>query len=83
MATVYILYSENLDRYYVGSTSSTIEERLGKHLTNHSGFTGKAKDWVVVYTEVFDNKSDALRRELAIKNKKSRIYIESLISKTD
>ncbi len=83
MATVYILYSENLDRYYVGSTNSSVEERLAKHLTNHSGFTGKAKDWIVVHTEVFEEKTDALKRELAIKNKKSRKYIENLLSKPD
>jgi putative endonuclease len=83
MATVYILYSENLDRYYIGSTVSSVEERLTKHLTNHSGFTGKAKDWLIVHTEVFEEKRDALKRELAIKNKKSRIYIESLFAKKD
>jgi putative endonuclease len=83
MTTVYILYSESLDRYYIGSTTMIVEERLVKHLTNHSGFTGKAKDWIIVHTEVFDEKTDALKRELAIKNKKSRKYIESLIIKGD
>jgi putative endonuclease len=83
MATVYILYSEFLDRYYVGSTTFSPEERLVKHLTNHSGFTGKAKDWLVVHTEIFEEKTTALKREVEIKNKKSRKYIESLISKGD
>jgi putative endonuclease len=59
------------------------EDRLTKHLTNHSGFTAKVKDWIIVHKEVFEEKTDALKRELAIKNKKSRKYIESLISKMD
>jgi putative endonuclease len=83
MATVYILFSESLDRYYIGSTTMSAEERLVKHLTNHTGFTGKAKDWVIVHAESFADKSEALRRELAIKNKKSRKYIDSLIHSDD
>lgn len=50
MYYVYILYSKDLDRYYIGSTSD-IQPRLTKHLSEHSGFTGKAKDWEIVWTE--------------------------------
>ena len=45
MAYVYILFSETLNKYYVGSTVGLIEERLKKHLSDHMGYTGKAKDW--------------------------------------
>jgi len=76
----YILYSAHLDKYYVGYTSGTLEERVKKHLTNHSGYTGKAKDWILVYTERFKEKTLAHQRELAIKSKKSRTYIEKLIA---
>ncbi len=81
MAYVYILYSSSLDRYYVGSTEMFPEERLRKHLSNHSGFTGKAKDWVIVYTEKFDNKGDALKREKQIKAWKSKTAIEQLVAR--
>ena len=83
MATVYILYSEMLDRYYIGHTTMSAEERLIKHLANHQGFTGHAKDWIIVYKEYFDDKSEALKRELYIKNKKSRKFIENLIPKKE
>ena len=76
----YILYSAHLDKYYVGYTSGTLSERVKKHLSNHSGFTGKAKDWILVYKETFKEKTLAHQRELAIKSKKSRKYIEKLIS---
>ncbi len=79
MACVYILYSRHLDRYYIGSSSQTPEERLQKHLLHHRGFTGRAKDWVLVYTEIYNAKSDAYRRERLLKSWKSRKQIEELI----
>ncbi|MBS1782441.1 MAG: GIY-YIG nuclease family protein, partial [Bacteroidetes bacterium] len=54
MAICYILYAESLDRFYIGHTTETIEVRLRKHLSNHKGFTAKAKDWIVVFQENFD-----------------------------
>ena len=44
MATTYILYSNEIDKYYIGSTNSDLKERLKKHLSNHKGFTAKTKD---------------------------------------
>gem|GEM_PF-6676280 len=46
----YILYSEKLDKYYVGYTKE-ISQRLEQHLWKHKGFTGKADDWIVKYVE--------------------------------
>ncbi|MGB5556066.1 MAG: GIY-YIG nuclease family protein [Flavobacteriaceae bacterium] len=58
----YILYSPSIDRYYVGHTGEMLEERLRKHLTDHKGYTAKAKDWVFFHTEKFASKSEAYRR---------------------
>jgi putative endonuclease len=80
MFTVYILYSEFLNKYYVGYTSETIEERIRKHNSNYKGgFTSNSNDWVLKYYERFKTKREALLREKEIKAKKSRIYIEKLI----
>ena len=76
---VYILYSKLLDKYYVGSTTD-ISERLKKHLNNHKGFTARAKDWELKYKEQYETKPEALKRELKIKNWKSKKMIEKLIS---
>ena len=75
----YILYSEELDRYYIGSCGEDLAGRLARHLSNHSGYTGKAKDWRVVYSESFASRSAVYVRERAIKGKKSRRYIEYLV----
>lgn len=76
----YILYSKTLDKFYIGHTSEALEERLRKHLSNHSGFTSKAKDWAVVHYELFEDKSTAYRRELEVKKWKSKTRVQKLIS---
>lgn len=79
---VYILYSSHIDKYYISCTGDEIIERLRKHNSNHKGFTGKAKDWIIVYTEMYTNKSSAYARERAIKNRKSRNCTKDLINST-
>ena len=81
MFYVYILFSKIHEIYYVGSTSMVLEERLRRHLSAHKGFTARAKDWEVVYSELFDQKSLAIAREQEIKKWKSKAKIEALISK--
>ncbi|MBK6346975.1 MAG: GIY-YIG nuclease family protein [Bacteroidales bacterium] len=79
MPYVYILYSESLDRYYVGSTHGTVEERLYKHNNRHKGFTSTVADWQPVYSEYFKEYPSALLREKEIKKWKNRKMIERLI----
>ena len=75
----YILYSEKLDKYYIGSTGD-LEGRLQRHNTSNHGFTSTGKPWIMKYSEVFENKTLALKRELQLKNWKNRNAIEELIS---
>ena len=76
---VYILYSKKLNRYYIGATSD-LASRMESHLWMHNGFTSKAKDWELKYSEAFKQKSEAFSRERQIKKWKSRIMIEKLIA---
>ena len=76
---VYIIYSESTDSYYIGQTSD-LEDRLFRHCNSGSKSTKKAKDWKLVYKEVYESRSESVLREREIKNKKSRKYIEKLIS---
>ena len=82
MAFTYILYSPKLDRYYIGHTDHSLEERLQKHFSDHTGFTSKAKDWSVVFSKFFDSKADAFEFERQIKKWKSRRAIENLIKES-
>ena len=76
---VYILYSSSLDQYYIGHTEN-LEDRIFRHTNSGSKSTKKANDWIVKYTEEFESRSAATQREFEIKNKKSRKYIEWLVS---
>jgi len=74
----YILFSKSLNRFYFGHTND-LTGRLRRHNSAHKGFTAKANDWKIVYSEVFNSKSLAYKREMQIKNRKSREVIEQLI----
>jgi len=78
----YILYSEKLDKYYIGSTAN-IEERLKKHNHIHKGYTAIGQPWVRKYTEIYDTKSKAQLREKQLKAWKSRERLKVLIQKGD
>ena len=82
MYTVYILFSEKLNKYYTGYTGESVGYRLHQHLANHAGFSAKAKDWKIVFTELFENKKDAFAREQQIKAWKSASRIEALIRRS-
>ena len=75
----YILYSEKLNKYYVGSTTD-IQRRLEEHNRGKEKFTSTGVPWKLVYKEIFQELKQARQRELHIKKMKSRKYIESLIS---
>jgi putative endonuclease len=67
----YILYSKSLDRFYIGSCKG-VDIRLKKHLANHSGFTGKAKDWRFCLAEEHAEKSVAVKKEKRLKGWKNQ-----------
>ncbi len=73
---VYILYSEAIGKYYVGQTED-VDKRL---LVHRERKNLGAWDWELKYKEEFINRSQAVKREMEIKRKKRRSYIEWLIS---
>ena len=75
----YILYSKKIDRYYVGSTND-LEWSLERHNMGWGRYTKKGIPWRIVYSEKYDTKPEALKREKEIKRKKSRKYIEGVIN---
>jgi putative endonuclease len=78
MYSVYIIYSEKLDKHYIGY-SSDVEDRLLKHNRKSKGFSSLGKPWSLVYTESFETKKAAMDREKQLKRWKNRERIESLI----
>jgi putative endonuclease len=82
MYFVYIIYSSSRDKYYIGSCAD-LGVRILQHNSGRNISTKHGIPWVVRYSEVFEIRSEAVQREKEIKNKKSRKYIEWLISSVD
>ncbi len=80
---VYILKSETTSKYYIGHTDN-MDRRLSQH--NNPDYHGTRHTkrnkgpWSCVYTEEYNTRSEAMKREKEIKAKKSRKYIEFLIN---
>ncbi len=55
-----------------------MENRLSRHLSNHSGFTSKANDWIVIHTEAFAMKRDAIIKEKQIKKRNAKNYLQDI-----
>ncbi|EHQ02875.1 GIY-YIG nuclease family protein [Gillisia limnaea] len=75
---VYILFSEKLDRFYIGSTSD-FDVRMDFHRNSEARkFTAKADDWVIFDKINCESNKQALSIEKHIKSMKSRIYIKNI-----
>jgi|SRR6478609_345551 len=81
MPFAYILYSSSCDRFYIGSTNSTIIERIEKHnLGYYPGphFTKQAKDWELFLSIECASPEQSKSIEKHIKSMKSRKYLFNL-----
>jgi|TARA_R110001592_G_scaffold38401_1_gene126606 putative endonuclease len=81
MFTVYILFSIQLQKHYVGYTSKDVKERLQEHLFNHKGFTAKVKDWNIIYQTNFSSKAEAIVFERKIKKRGAKRYMNDIASR--
>jgi putative endonuclease len=79
MYKVYIIYSKNLDKYYVGQTID-VERRIKEHNTGFykSAYTSKTNDWVLYFFIECTSKSQGIKLEAHIKRMKSRKYYEDI-----
>ncbi len=75
---LYIIQSFIDDSYYIG-TAQNLEERILRHDQGRSKYTKTKRPWKLVYCEEHPDRSSAMKREYAIKRRKSKQYIESLI----
>jgi putative endonuclease len=80
MFTVYIMQSLADGRRYIGST----QDLLRRHREHQMGETRSTRGrgpWQVIYTEVYAERSEAVRRERYLKALKSRVALERLINR--
>ena len=81
MHYVYIIYSKKLQKKYIGHTTN-VKERVMQHKQGHTPFTSKAKDWALIYYEVFLSKKDAIEEEKFLKSGKGRERLKFLLDDT-
>jgi len=75
----YVIFSQTLQKYYVGETED-VEVRIDLH---NSGFfkgayTSRASDWELYLSIPCKTRTGARKMERFIKSQKSRLFIESL-----
>jgi putative endonuclease len=75
---VYVLYSQSLDKYYIGSTQD-LENRLLRHNSGRSKYTKPGLPWDLVYAEEYPTRPEAVRRERRLKSWKDRSMLENLV----
>jgi putative endonuclease len=81
MAYVYILFSDKLNRYYIGVTKFTPEVRLSQHNSKlfPEAFSVSGIPWKLTHSITCNSIQQALRIEKHIKRMKSVVYIRNLI----
>jgi len=78
---LYILYSNNSKKYYIGETHN-LEERVLKH-NQHSyqnSFSKIANDWELILHYECLNRTEALYLESFLKRMKNKIFIAKIIT---
>ena len=75
---VYILKSEKVDRFYIGSTKD-IDKRIYEHNSSRARWTKRYQPWSLVYKEEFEIRGEAVKRERELKKMKTiNRFISSL-----
>ena len=79
MYTVYVLHSPSYNKIYIGFTSD-LENRLKSHnIFASKGWTKQFRPWVLIYTEEYTSKAEAMKREKNLKGAKGRAEIWNMI----
>jgi putative endonuclease len=81
MYYVYLLYSEKLDKIYIGRTED-VKRRLKEHNSGNCNFTNKGIPWKIVYYSAFAHKTDSIREERFLKTGKGRERVHYLLENT-
>jgi putative endonuclease len=75
MYFVYIIYSESLQRYYVGSTNN-ISDRLRRHNSGQGKYTRIGIPWKLINSFEFSTRPEAVRLEMKIKKRGIKRFLE-------
>ena len=78
MFYIYIIKSRE-GKFYIGSTDN-LEKRLQQHNSKQfKAWTNRFNDWIIVYSESFNSRTEALKRENEIKKMKGGQQFKLLV----
>jgi putative endonuclease len=72
---VYILWSESLQKFYVGSTNDLID-RLYRHNAGYEKYTSKGKPWKLIHEITCIDRKEAFNLEMKIKSRGIKRYLD-------
>jgi putative endonuclease len=78
---VYVLYSDDFDRYYTGMAEDT-EKRLKQHNAGKTKSTKAYRPWRKIFEEMLPSRAEARKREIYWKSGDGREKIKRLRSLT-
>lgn len=81
MYYVYILWSDKLNKRYIGQTSD-LRARMKEHNGKKVPFTSRGTPWQLIYYEAFHSKKDAMEEEHFLKSGKGRERMKLLLRNT-
>ena len=79
MFSVYILYSSAYQKTYCGYTSHLLRRIEEHNITATKGYTIRYRPWVLIHSEFYTKKEQALTREKYYKTGVGREQIQKLI----
>jgi putative endonuclease len=79
MFIVYVLYSPSHNKIYVGFTADLAARLHSHNVLSAKGWTIRYRPWMLLHTETFSSKPEALLREKQLKSFQGRQFIRNLI----
>jgi len=82
MFNIYVLKSLKNGKRYVGYTSKSVQERFLEHNSGKNTFTRQNKPFMLIYSEEYKIKEEAMKRERFLKSGQGRKFLDNLTIRT-
>ena len=76
MTFTYILFSRKKNKFYIGATKGSIENRLKEHNRGKTRSTKSGCPWILIHKEIFNTYTEARKRENFLKSGVGRSWIK-------
>ena len=74
---VYILYSETLEKHYVGHTQD-LNERIRRHNSGYEKYTQTGSPWNLIWSQMCESRAEAMTLEKKIKKRGAKRFLIDL-----